>query len=392
VYTFSFSNISSIAGTYSSNATPSAYPYYIRKAVLGPKVTTQITPGTVVLNWKAMAGKTQYLILRRNADGTLTRLAMTSGTTYTDDSITDGGTFSYIVAAYDTTNGELITGSNGIYGNTVTVPALLTAPVLSATASLNGGKPILSWPEVPHAAGYRIYRSDSVDGDYQFAGETSAATWTDKLAASGSVYYYYAVSLYEDGTETTPGESIFFAYNCEAPTVAVTNVASSGKVKLTWEEVDGAETYMVYRSTSKNGTYKKMYSTGGTRYTNTSAKPGFTYYYKIVAVGEAASTRSDYSKIIKSTCDLARPTVTTSKTGGKPTLAWKPIQGATAYKVYRSTSKSGKYTLLKTVTDTTYIHAKAKKGTTYYYKVRAVCDKTAAASAFSYIKKIKCTK
>ena len=40
------------------------------------------------------------------------------------------------------------------------------------------------------------------------------------------------------------------------------------------------------------------------------------------------------------------------------------------YKIYRSTKKNGKYTLKKTTTSKTYTDTKAKKGKTYYYKIK----------------------
>lgn len=57
-----------------------------------------------------------------------------------------------------------------------------------------------------------------------------------------------------------------------------------GAVKLTWTKVPGANGYQIYRSTSKNGTYKlvKTVTSGSTvSYTNTGLKKGKTYYYKV---------------------------------------------------------------------------------------------------------------
>ena len=53
---------------------------------------------------------------------------------------------------------------------------------------------------------------------------------------------------------------------------------------LKWKAVTGASKYVIYRAGSSNGTYTKMYTTTSTSYTNTSAKAGYTYYYKVYAV------------------------------------------------------------------------------------------------------------
>ena len=54
-------------------------------------------------------------------------------------------------------------------------------------------------------------------------------------------------------------------------------------------------------------------------------------------------------------------------------VTWKKVSGVTGYKVYRSTRKSGKYKLVKTVKKAKtlkYINKKLKKGKKYFYKVR----------------------
>lgn len=52
-------------------------------------------------------------------------------------------------------------------------------------------------------------------------------------------------------------------------------------------------------------------------------------------------------------------------------LTWKKTFGASGYEVYRSSAKNGPYEKMKTTDKTQYIDPTAKKGKTYYYKVRA---------------------
>ena len=172
--------------------------------------------------------------------------------------------------------------------------------------------------------------------------------------------------------------------------MTLSNVASSGKIRIKWEEVEGAQKYEVYRATSKNGTYKLMTTTTKTAITNTSAVAGKTYYYKIRALGPKEAANSAYSAVKYRTCDLPRPDVEISlNSKGKPRLTWDAVDGAVKYEVYRSTSKSGDYELLKTVTGTSLTNGSAKSGKTYYYKVRAIAEKSAANSAYSTVDSIK---
>ena len=70
----------------------------------------------------------------------------------------------------------------------------------------------------------------------------------------------------------------------------VKNVKASSikktSVKLSWDHVDYATRYQIYRATSKNGKYTRIYSTPDRwtySYTDKTAKEGTYYYYKIRA-------------------------------------------------------------------------------------------------------------
>ena len=82
-----------------------------------------------------------------------------------------------------------------------------------------------------------------------------------------------------------------------------------------------------------------------------------------------------------------------SVTAGKKcaTVKWSKVSGATGYKVYRATKKSGKYTCVKTVKTTSYKNTKLTKGKTYYYKVRAyrTVNKKAVYGGYSKVKSVK---
>ena len=171
-----------------------------------------------------------------------------------------------------------------------------------------------------------------------------------------------------------------------APVVTAGNSATSGKPMLTWDAVDGATSYRVYRATSQNGPYRLLGSVTTTTYVNTGAKDGVTYYYMVTAVndsGESAfsNTVSGQNKAVTSKPSAPVVKIGHSATSGKPMLTWNAVSGATSYKVYRATSQNGTYSLLGTVTATSYINTGAKDGVTYYYKVTAVND--SGESAFS---------
>jgi len=177
------------------------------------------------------------------------------------------------------------------------------------------------------------------------------------------------------------------AVELTAPTIKASAVASTGKTKLSWSAVSGADFYRIYRSTSKSGGYTYLKSTRSTSYTDTTAKAGTNYYYKVKAVVEETDETSAYSNIVNRCCDLAKPVVTlkVDTASGKPKVTFEKISGAEKYYIVRSTSKTGTYSKLATITGTSYIDTSAKAGTNYYYKVKALHAKDAADSAYSDI-------
>ena len=173
-----------------------------------------------------------------------------------------------------------------------------------------------------------------------------------------------------------------------APVVRIGNSATSGKPVLTWNAVYGATSYRIYRSTSKGSGYSLLGTTTATSYTNTGAKAGTTYYYRVKACNDAGL--SPYSNIVSGQVKTVTPKpaapvvkIGNSASSGKPMLTWNAVSGATSYKVYRATSQNGTYSLLGTVTATSYTNTGAKAGTTYYYKVKAV--NSAGESAYSNV-------
>ena len=166
-----------------------------------------------------------------------------------------------------------------------------------------------------------------------------------------------------------------------APVVKIGHSATSGKPMLTWNAVDGAASYKVYRATAKNGAYSVINTTKALTYTNTGAALGTTYYYKVEALN-ASGKSMGFSAIVEG---KVAPVLAVgySSVSGKPQLTWKAVPGATEYQVYRATQQNSGYTKINTTTATSYVNTGAKAGTTYYYRIVAV--KGTAVSDFSNI-------
>ena len=282
-------------------------------------------------------------------------------------------------------------GNGDLTNATLHCAAVPAAPVVKLGNSATSGKSVLTWNAVPGATSYKVYRATSKSGTYSLLGTVTTTSYTNTGAKEGTTYYYKvkaANGAGESAYSNVVSGKVVVTPKPAAPVVKIGNSSTSGKPMLTWNAVSGATSYKVYRATSKSGTYSLLGTVTATSYTNTGAKAGTTYYYKVKAVnsaGESAYSNVVSGKVKSVTPKLSAPVVKIghSASSGKPMLTWNAVSGATSYKVYRATSQNGTYSLLGTVTATSYTNTGAKAGTTYYYKVKAV--NSAGESAFSNV-------
>ena len=283
-------------------------------------------------------------------------------------------------------------GNGDLTNATLHCAAVPAAPVVKLGNSATSGKPVLTWNAVPGATSYKVYRAASKSGTYSLLGTVTATSYTNTGAKAGMTYYYKVKAVNSVGesaySNIVSGQVKSVTPKPSAPVVRIGNSATSGKPMLTWNTVEGATSYRIYRSTSKGSGYSLLGTVTATSYTNTGAKAGTTYYYRVKACNDAGL--SPYSNVVSGKVKSVTPKPSApvvkighSATSGKPMLTWNAVSGATSYKVYRATSQNGTYSLLGTVTATSYTNTGAKAGTTYYYKVKAV--NSAGESAYSNV-------
>ena len=261
-----------------------------------PSVKTDylISTGKPYIKWAAVAGASKYEVYRSGSkDGTYTLLGTTTNLNYTDSKANAGYIYYYKVKAVNANSIK----SN--YSATVAATCHCARPVVKPDYLISTGKPYIKWTAVSWASKYYVYRSGSSNGTYKYVGTTTATNYTDNKANAGYTYYYKvkAVSKVSSGANSYYSVVIGATCHCARPSVKITT--SNGSPRLTWNAVAGASQYEVYRATSKNGSYTKMFTTSNLSYTNTSAKAGTTYYYKVKAVSKVKSTaNSAFSTVV----------------------------------------------------------------------------------------------
>ena len=348
------------------------------------KIGNSAASGKPMLTWNAVEGATSYRIYRSTSRGSgYSLLGTVTATSYTNTGAKAGTTYYYRVKAVN--DAGLSPYSNVVSGKVKSVTPKLSAPVVKIGHSAASGKPMLTWNAVSGATSYKVYRATSQNGTYSLLGTVTATSYTNTGAKAGTTYYYKVKAVNSAGesaySNIVSGQNKTVTPKPAAPVVKIGHSATSGKPMLTWNAVDGAASYKVYRATAKNGAYSVINTTKALTYTNTGAALGTTYYYKVEALN-ASGKSMGFSAIVEG---KVAPVLAVgySSVSGKPQLTWKAVPGATEYQVYRSTQQNSGYSKINTTTSTSYVNTGAKAGTTYYYKIVAV--KGTAVSDFSNI-------
>lgn len=169
------------------------------------------------------------------------------------------------------------------------------------------------------------------------------------------------------------------AFKADMPADLQTKAINYKTVQISWSSVDNADGYMVYRRTADSGWKKIASRVTDISYKDQKAVTVTTYYYTVKAYSYAwgEMTVSSYDKDgVAGKARLGKVKIATANSESYSTIrvTWNKVSGANGYRVYRSTSKDGKYAAIGSTAKNsavTFLDKKAVTGKTYYYKVRA---------------------
>lgn len=259
--------------------------------------------------------------------------------------------------------------------------SIVPPAVSSIGVKTKSNKVKISWSKTEYATGYRVYRATSKNGKYtQLTSiyDSETTSYFDTTAKSGKQYYYKVkvfsiVNNTEYRSPSSKAKSINFM---KTPTLTITSY--NDQTKLTWNKIENATGYKIYRATSKNGKYTRIKTIKGNKtfkYWDKNIKKEKQYYYKISVYTtiNGKNVYSNYSNIQEKS-PLQKTVIKSAKnSSNKNTIKWSKVSGVTGYRIYRATSKNGKYTKIKTISNNStvsYTDKNISLGRVYYYKIR----------------------
>ena len=271
-----------------------------------PNVPTGVTaraqaPTIIYISWTGITNADKYTVYRVSDAGNQS-FEVFNAYDYTDTGLAPDTLYSYQVSATKggVEGAKAATVSQKTFPvNTPSVPGQVTG----IGTSVAGSNVTVTWGAESGASSYTLERGTDSSGPWTKAYEGSSATYTDSGLRAGTYYYHAAASNASgmgpwsasrvavvgggSGTNDDPGSEPGSGTNAPADIPGYLTVVSTtmNSATLSWEAVEGAAGYKVYRGDTEDGTYVETTAGtfSGTGFTNTGLAAGRDYWYKVAA-------------------------------------------------------------------------------------------------------------
>jgi len=312
-------------------------------------------------------------------------------TSYLIDSVSFAQKYYYKITATD------------LYNSSITASGSMTAPAgmppsrpTDLYASISSYSYVtLQWDPKYDSQGYRLYRSNEIQGEYTLILDTIPQSISNYITHRDYLndyylHFYVLASRNQYGqSRSKPVEGRIYYSGLTTPSInSVSNSTYYGSISISWYPTSTSQNpkyYHLYRSdsTSSSGYYHHATiqhpSNSSTIYYYDTVYSNTRCYYKIAVFDtqDRGSRLSSYQYGNFKT--LSAPSSFNASDGtyhGYILLSWYNVIGAAKYYIYRSTSSSGTYTLIDSTDTTIYKDSTITDTTTayYYYTASAVSD------------------
>lgn len=288
------------------------------------------------------------------------------------------GTGSYPITSTSNTVSISVTAENGsvrTYTLLITAPPAELTPVSNLSASVKNNSYIsVSWDAVNGAEGYAIYRREG-NSQYQYYTCVTKTVCND-IRISVNTPYSYRVYPYR----TVDGKKVLSSANSSVTATLLSGPSnlkvseSSSGIRLTWDSVENADAYIIYRRIGGNAnSFSYLYITKGNEYLDSNASfSEFCFYrvypYYIDKNGQRMTGKSE-SYVYGKQKLASISGLSASSAVGEVKISWDTVPHATGYMVYRKQSNTAQQYIGWTA-DTSFTDDAASTDTYNFYWVR----------------------
>ncbi|HYT24793.1 MAG TPA: glycoside hydrolase family 44 protein [Candidatus Polarisedimenticolia bacterium] len=242
-------------------------------------LTAAAANAQVSLTWNASSGATGYYVKRSTSSGTEVQIAAQSGTAYSDNSVSNGTKYYYVVSAYNSYGQS----ANSAEVNATPVappPPVTPAAPTGLTASGGNGQVSLSWTASVGAASYNVKRSTTSGGPYAaLVASPPVTNYVDTTVANSTTYYYVVTAVNSSGESGNSNQASAMPGNAVAD-VTITIDPTKTRAISPW--IYGTNFYSGNTAPQPNFTFDRA---GGNRWTaynweTNASNAGSDYFYQ----------------------------------------------------------------------------------------------------------------
>lgn len=286
---------------------------------------------------------------------------------FTDNSISEGGVAIIGKNSGDTNKCTVEIDDLKVTTTSPAIPTGINSEVISSSAKL-------SWDTVEGASYYNIYRSNEENGEYiAIAKGVEEASYIDNELKENTSYYYKVQAVGDGGASKLSSPHAVNVGESNNKGLVTVKEKSATTVSLTWDSVDNAKVYKVYRRDNEADNYKVIYEGESNTIVDLGLISDKTYHYAMTYIDNNNIESFKSSEVTVKT-DLEQSKVPTglelrSHTNVEAVIAWEEVLEANTYSVYRSESEDGEYVKIADTEERSYVDGTIEPGKDYYYKV-----------------------
>jgi fibronectin type 3 domain-containing protein len=240
---------------------------------------------------------------------------------------------------------------------------------------------ILYWDAVENAVFYQVYRLSADKSTWELITNTASTGYKDTTAPEGVKSYYKIVARNGNVIGSIAGATSvgivrpLSITKLDDVTGLKATAHKSGNI-LSWNAVEGAKLYQVYRLSADKTTWELLKNTGSLAYKDETAQVNVRHYYKVIARnGDIKSSMNIASVSAVRPANITKlEDVTMKSAAGHKTgiiVSWNAVENALLYQVYRRAADETSWTLITNTGSLAYKDTTAEVGVKYYYKVVA---------------------
>lgn len=318
------------------------------------------------ITWNPIGNVNGYSIYRRNLnDSAWVKVASaeSDAVSYLDTTVASGGEYVYAVCPYISTSESVKVESAPIY--------FIKAPTGAVTENVIDGIKI-TWDASNGAYKYEVMRVTE-EGEYIHLADVTNEDGLEYLDTDVQFAqtYTYAVKAVSYKGESLIGDNTVSIMRIGAMGGATPEIAEGG-IKVSWDAVDGATGYAVYRNV--DGVWSQVGTVDEDFYIDENVESGKTYAYAVAVIINESRGILNTDNVL--TIKYIAPAKITGAINGSnySKISWEAVVGAVSYDIYRAEDiENAQATLVATLDaqQLSYVDNSVEAGKTYIYTIKS---------------------